>query len=203
MQRVLAMTRPFLAATAALAAALAGFAKAPDTLAAGGFSVFFKLNDSWTAKVYQKAHRIVYEQAAPFAGAAPALQLTVLQVALPSGAARAAGPAIAAALVGKDGLGYQRAFFNHLFYLPDRPSRVPCPIGTAFVYGQQENPVYSDGIPHFARVALVLPSDYATRLVAYLVVEHQAGGDRIGREQSEEFDNLIQGIKVAAPGAKP
>jgi hypothetical protein len=97
-------------------------------------------------------------------------------------------------LVRDDGLKFKQPVFQKPVRLPKKPELVACPIGTAYVY-TADRAVFSDRVPHYARAALLLPSGFRSRLVAYLIVGHQAGGGLVSQEQAEYFSALLQGIR--------
>ena len=174
----------------ALVPACFGFNRVPEKLSAGDFSVTLKTDDTWSAEVFDKKGRIVYRTVDRDA----AIELSVIRIVLPADAALADGSEIAKSIVWKDAFKFKKAIFNHAFSLPPKATIVKCPLGTAYVYAP-EQPVFIDPTPHFARVALVLPSHYKASLVAYLVVGHQAGSYSIDPEQNEYFDAIVQGVQ--------
>lgn len=173
-----------------------GFTEIPETIQVGHYSVSLKVPDTWSVEVFEKQACIVYRGTEPSSPGVAAIEIRVYRIALSAAVAQVDGAVVAARLVRDDGLKIQQSIFKHWFLFPREPVVTPCPLGTAFVYGEYDSSfVDRDRQPHFARAALVLPADYRSRRVAYFVVAHQVGGGGGKQAQREYFDAAIQGIR--------
>ena len=181
-----------------LAPSLWGYTQIPETIQVGHYTVSVKVSDTWHVQVFAKQGAITYNALEPTAEGQAAVEIRVYRVSLPQDLVPLEGAAIASRLVREDGLKFQQAVFHKWFQFPKDPVVLPCPAGTAFVYGEIDPSFYRDREPHFARAALILPPDYKSRKIGYFVVAHQAGGGSGKQAQKDYFDAIIQCIREKA-----
>src|ERR1017187_9889213 len=142
-----------------LAPPLWGFTKIPETIQVGSYSVSLKLGDTWFVQVFEKQGCITYSGQEKTSQGIATIEIRVYCVSLPPETALLDGAVAAARLVRDDGLKFQQSIFRHRFLFPKAPVVIQCPVGTAFIYAEDDSS-FHDSRPHFARAALVLPQDY-------------------------------------------
>ena len=159
------------------------------------YSVVAPLDPSWTAEVQAEKGVVSYERLDYSVAGGMAIHLMAFRVALTPSSSTAEPQKLAEELVRNDGLQYQVSVFTRRFQLPRWSERVMCEAGEAFVFGN-DLAVFSDGVAHYGKAALLIPPDYRARRIAYLVVGHQVRrGVTLGLEQDEAFLALLKGLR--------
>jgi hypothetical protein len=173
----------------------------PSNIAVKSYSVFFEVpDDFWTVEVFDKSDVIRYSAVD---GATPSVffRLTVFRVKLPDDKIQLETSALVKDLVRDDGLRFKEKEFGELFQFRFKPETLKVPAGEAYIY-YEESAVFTDRRKHYAAVALVLPNDYRTRTIGYVIVGHQIGRRSvIGLEQLEYLKLILEGLKEAPPEA--
>lgn len=174
-----------------------------NRVSVGKYSIPVENEASWRVDVKAATGVVSLEQFHEFAPHRVAIHLMVFRVALRPEAVTEGPEILAVKLVRQDGLKYQTSMFLRKFSLSHRMETVEGETGKAFVFGN-EQPVFADEAAHFAKAALLLPPDYKTRRIAYLVVGHQAGRvTPIGLEQDEAFYAVLKGLRETDAGGAP
>ncbi|PTY01829.1 hypothetical protein DB347_25330 [Opitutaceae bacterium EW11] len=170
----------------------------PERLQVGEYSVALKCDEQWSAQVFPKKGVVTYSYLSQHAIDQFAMQLWVYRVKLPNEASLATGEELAHKLVHEDGLSFKAATWGAKYRLPKKPLIADCPVGSSVLYGDGRSQM-RNGNYHYVRAALVLPRDYRSRLIGYLVVGHQVGGGAVREQQEEYFKALIQGLREERP----
>jgi hypothetical protein len=187
-----------------LATNMTGAHGIPDLVSVGSYSVTLRLPEGlWALEVFEKAEVIRYSYAGTANSRSEVFRLTVYRVKLPPDKVSLDGTELAKHLVQQDGLNFKNHEFGRAIHFRFKPDRIEVPAGAAYLYSS-DSPVFTDPLAHYAAVALLLPKDYHTRAVAYLVVGHQIGSRRlITQEQVEYLKLVLEGLKEANKAPEP
>ncbi len=171
----------------------------PELVSVGSYSVTLRLpGGMWAVESFPKAEVIRYSYADEANRSALVFHLTVYRIRLRPDRANLEGSELAKRLVEDDEVNFKKSEFGRIFHFRFKPDRLEVPGGTAYIYSS-EGAAFSDPVPHYADVGLLLPIDYRSRRVAYLVVGHQMKSRvYMAREQREYLKLILEGLKELA-----
>lgn len=170
----------------------------PDVVSVGTYSISARLEGMWAVEVFEKAQIIRYSYAGTEGRRSQIFQLSVYRIGVPTDKVSLDTAELVRQLVARDGLNFMRTEFGGPVQFRFKPDRVDCPAWSAYVY-VSEPPASRTPAGRFGAVALLLPQDYRTRKIGYLLVGHEIESTKPPtREQVAYLKLILQGLKEAA-----